>query len=323
MLALQERPGFRMVTGLLLSAGLCGAASAQSLFEGCPSGPIVERFVEFGKTGQMPPDLGRWLNTPEAQYVEPWSPFDNVDYVGICWVSAWLVHTDDGSVLIDTLYGPFQQTIIDNIQKTGTDFADIKYVLMTHGHFDHVGGTAALKPLLPNATFVMTQGGWDEAVESSLASQGGPRAWDMIEPELVVADGDEITLGGITFTVVETPGHTWGTASYLYDVKDGENTYRAITIGGLGLNAIEGPTQVEAYIESVDRVRALVEAKEMGVDVHLTTHGFSNNLEEDRQALEARAQGEPNVLVNPQGLLDQVATLRAGAVERLAIEEAK
>ncbi len=307
----------------IVAAGFAAPVAAQSLFDGCPSGPILERFVEFGRTGKMPPELGRWLSTPDAQYVEPWAPFDNVDFVGVCWVSAWLVHTDEGTVLIDTLYGPFQKTIVENIKATGTDLADIKYVLMTHGHFDHVGGAVALKPLLPNATFVMTQGGWDEAVESSKASQGGRRAWDMIEPEMVVADGDEITLGGNTFSVVETPGHTWGTASYVYDVKDGDNTHRAITIGGLGLNAIEGPTQVRAYIQSVDRVRTLVEDRDMGVEVHLTTHGFSNNLDEDRQALMTREEGAPNIFVDPEGLLNQVATLREGAVRRLAIEEKK
>ncbi|GAA6179558.1 hypothetical protein NBRC116594_09960 [Shimia sp. NS0008-38b] len=314
-----------MTKGLFvaLAMGLGTPTFAQNLFEGCPSGEILGRFVEFGKTGKMPPDLGRWLSTPDAQYIEPWSPFDNVDYVGICWVSSWLVHTDEGSVLIDTLYGPFSSTLLDNIAKTGTDLADIKYVLMTHGHFDHVAGAAALKALLPNATFVMTQEGWDEAVESSKASQAGPRAWDMIEPEMVVADGDTVTLGNNTFTVVETPGHTWGTASFVYDVMDAGDTYRAITIGGLGLNAIEGPPQVEAFIESLDRVRALTEAEGIGIDVHLTTHGFSNNLDEDRQAIAARAEGETNVMVDPDGLISQIEFLRAGAVERLAIEEGK
>ncbi|QKV17286.1 MBL fold metallo-hydrolase [Oricola thermophila] len=313
-----------LAAGLLVAAGAASApVGAEPLFEGCPSGPILERFVEFGRTGKMPPDLGKWLNTPDAQYVEPWKPFDNVDYVGICWVSAWLIHTDDGVVLIDTLYGPFVDTLVENIRKTGTDLADIRYVLMTHGHFDHAGGAAALKPMLPNATFVMTRQGWDEAIESSRASQGGPRAWDMIEPEMVVADGDEITLGGNTFTVIETPGHTWGTASYAYDVRDGDETHRAITIGGLGLNAIEGPSQVEAYIESVDKVRSLVEVGGVPVEVHLTTHGFSDNLEENRQALAARAPGVPNVFVNPQGLLKQLATLRGGAVERLHVERNK
>lgn len=309
--------------GAAMAIGLAVPASAQTLFDGCPSDQIMARFVEFGRTGQMPPDLGRWLSTPDAQYVEPWSPFDNVDFVGVCWVSAWLVHTDDGTVLIDTLYGPFTPLLLENIAKTGTDLADIKYVLMTHGHFDHVAGAAALKPLLPNATFVMTQEGWDEALESSKASQGGPRAWDMIEPDMVVADGEEITLGENTFTVLETPGHTWGTASYVYDVKDGDHTHRAITIGGLGLNAIEGPPQVEAFIESLDRMRALTEANDMGIDVHLTTHGFSNGLDEDRQAMAERVAGEPNVMVDPNGLLAQIESLRAGAVERLAIEQKK
>lgn len=208
----------------------------------------------------MDPKLGRWLSTPDAQYVEPWAAFDNVDFVGICWVSAWLVHTDEGSVLIDTLYGPFQRTIVDNIAKTGTDPADIKYVLMTHGHFDHAGGAATLRKLLPNATFVMTRKGWDEAARSSSASQSGRRKWEMIAPEMVVAEGDDIvTLGGNTFSVMETPGHTWGTASYLFDVTDSEDSYRAITIGGLGLNAIESPAQVEAFIDSLDRIRARAE----------------------------------------------------------------
>ncbi|PHP65427.1 MBL fold metallo-hydrolase [Zhengella mangrovi] len=312
-----------MCASALMSTGMPAAAAAESLFDGCPSGPIIQRFIEFGKTGVMPKDLGKWLNTPADQYIEPWKPFDNVDFVGVCWVSAWLVHTDDGVVLIDTLYGPFKKMIVENIQKTGTDLADIKYVLMTHGHFDHVGGAVALKPLLPNAKFVMTKAGWDEAVESSTASQGGARAWDMIAPEITVADGDEIKVGNNTFKVIETPGHTWGTASYIYDVHDGENTYRAITIGGLGLNAIEGPPQVEAYIDSVDRVRQLVEAEEMPVAVHLTTHGFSADLDENRQKHVARKDGEPNVFVDPQALLKQIAALRERAVKRLEIEKSK
>lgn len=308
---------------LALGLGLAAPAFAQSPFEGCPSDVIMGRFAEFGRTGQMPPDLGRWLGTPEEQYIEPWSPFENVDYVGICWVSAWLIHTDDGTVLIDTLYGPYTRTLLDEIAKTGTDLADIKYVLMTHGHFDHAAGAAMLRPLLPNATFVMTQTGWDEGIASAEASQGGRRAWEMIEPEMVVADGDTITLGDNTFTVVETPGHTWGTASYIYSVVDQGTTYRSVTIGGLGLNAIEGPAQVEAFIDSLDRLRVLAEDEDMGIDVHLTTHGFSNGLEEDRQALIARADGEPHVMVDPDGLTAQIDFLRARAVDRLAIEENK
>lgn len=165
------------------------------------------KFIEFGKAGKMPKDLGKWLNTPAAQQIEPWKPFDNVDYVGICWVSAWLVHTDDGVVLIDTLYGPFVNQLIENIKAAGVDLADIKYVLMTHGHFDHSAGAATLKPMLPNAKFVMSQRGWDEAAKSA-ATSFGRRKWEMIPQGVVMADGETFELGGNSFMLIETPGHT-------------------------------------------------------------------------------------------------------------------
>lgn len=310
-------------TASAFAAMMCGATpAAAELFEGCPSKPILGKFIEFGKAGKMPKDLGQWLNTPSAQKIEPWKPFDNVDYVGICWVSAWLVHTDEGIVLIDTLYGSFVNQLVDNIKSVGVDLADIKYVLMTHGHFDHAGGAAALKPMLPNATFVMSQGGWDEAIEDAGNSEGR-RKWEMIPQDVVMADGDTFELGGNVFQLIETPGHTWGTASYSYDVKDGDDTFRAVTIGGLGLNAIKGADQVEAYIASVDRLKGMVEAADNNIAVHLTTHGFSNNLEEDRLTLAQRKAGEPHVLVNPEGILAQVAGLKNRAEKRLEVEKNK
>lgn len=311
-----------LTAGLLATAFATAGPASAELFDGCPSGPIMGKFIEFGKSGKMPKDLGKWLNTPEAQKYDTWKPFDNVDYVGVCWVSAWLVHTEDGVVLIDTLYGPYTKKLIKNIKETGVDLADIKYVLMTHGHSDHAGGAVVLKPELPNAQFVMTQVGWDEALASA-ENSSGRRQWSMIDPELVVKDGDTLELGGMEIGVIETPGHTWGTASYTYDVQDGDDTYRAITIGGLGLNAIDGPAQVEAYIDSVDRVRALIEAPENAVQVHLTTHGFSANLDENRRILASRKAGEANVFVNSDAILNDVAGLRARAVKRLAEEQNK
>lgn len=113
---------------------------AKSLFEGCPSGPVIGRFAEFGKPRQMPENPGKWLNTPADHYVAPQNPFDSADFVGMA--------------------GAYKR-------RCGTDLVDIKYMMMTCGHFDHVGGAASLKPCLPNARFVMTQGGRDEAVETT------------------------------------------------------------------------------------------------------------------------------------------------------------
>ena len=321
------RPDFSELIKSFALATLLATASAYPLaaqpaqpFDGCPSKEILARFEDFGRTGKMPPDLGRWLNDPKAQYIEPWKAFDNVYFVGVCWVSAWAIRTSDGVVLIDTLHEPHVDQLIANLRKVGVDLADVKYVLMTHGHFDHAGGAAKLKPLLNNAKFVMTQTGWDEAIESARASETMPWRWSMIARDVVAKDGDAIQLGGNSFGVLETPGHTLGTASYTLDVKDGASTYRAVTVGGLGLNAIKDSKQVESYIASVTRLSELVKQPNQPITVHLTTHPFSNGLTEARDALAARKPGGPNPLVDPEGLLKQLAALRSGAEERLEVE---
>lgn len=271
----------------------------------------------------MPPALGRWLNDRQAQQVEPYQAFDNVYFVGICWVSAWLVKSSEGYILIDTLHEPFVDLLIDNIAKVGVKLSDIKYVLMTHGHFDHVGGAYKLKPLM-NARFVMTQTGWNEAIADSAASQKSPRPWKMLAtPDLVVKDGDTVTLGDTQVKVYETPGHTHGTASYSLDVRDGARNYHAFVIGGLGLNAIDSAKQVEAYIASVNRIEGLVEDKAAPVTVHLTTHPFSTGLTEAKEGLKHRQAGQAHPLVNPAGFSRQLTALRQGAELRLEIERKK
>ncbi len=292
--------------------------------EGCPSDPIKSYFLEFGETGKMPPVLGRWLSDMEAQTIEPYHAFDNVQFVGICWVSAWVIKTSEGYVLIDTLYEPFVEQLIDNISKLGIDFVDFKYVLMTHGHFDHAGGAYRLNKLMPNAQFVMTQSGRDEAVEGSTDSKGTPRAWQFIDHvDLIIEDSESITLGGATFTAYETPGHTFGTASYAFDVKDGSTVYHAFTVGGLGLNAIKDSSQVEAFISSIKRIKALANAKSKPITVHLTTHPFSTGLTEAARKISERQLGEPHPLVDPLGFKIQLEALQAGAEKRLVIEKIK
>ncbi|MET7016170.1 CAR family subclass B3 metallo-beta-lactamase [Uliginosibacterium flavum] len=297
-------------------------ASAPPL-TGCPSPTINALFNDFGRTGKMPPELKRWMNDAASQTIEPYQAFDNVYYVGICWVSAWLIKTSDGLVLIDTVYEPYTDQLINNIKKLGFNPSDIKMVLLTHGHFDHVGGVSKIKSQT-NAKFVMTQAGWSEAQADAQKSQGKPGAWTMpAAADIIVKDGDVLTVGDTKFYAYATPGHTWGTTSYALDVKDGDKTYRAITIGGLGLNAIDGPKQVEAYISSVDRIKAMESDSKNPISVHLTAHPFSTGLTEAKELLKTRKPGQPHPLVDPDGLNKQLDGLRAGATERLAIEQAR
>lgn len=290
---------------------------------GCPSETINAAFSDFGRTGKMDRELNRWLNDAEAQYIEPYEAFDNVYYVGVCWVSSWLIKTDDGAVLIDTLTGPFSEQLIRNIESVGVKPEDIKLVLMTHGHFDHTGGASRLKKL-SNAQFVMTKEGWLEAFED--ANKKPKAYWDsrfLSEADIVAKDGDSFTVGGKEFILLSTPGHTWGTASYVFDVQDGENTYRAISIGGLGLNAIEGPEQVEAYIQSIERIEELVNSTENPVSVHLTAHPFSNGMTEASKLIGSMEENHKHPFVDKHGLIEQLHKLKNGAEERLTVEKQK
>jgi metallo-beta-lactamase class B len=327
---MKQRLSF-LLAGMLLAMCVSIPAQAQQAaaappappdLQGCASKPILERFEAFGRTGRMPPDLGRWLNDPQAQYVAPYQAFDNVYYVGVCWVSAWLIKTPEGAILIDTLHEPFVDQLLQNIKAVGVDPKDIKVVLMTHGHFDHTGGAYKLKPLT-GAQFLMTQTGWNEAMQSSKASENTPRAWKMIEQDRVVKDGDEIRVGDQVLRIYETPGHTYGTASFSFSVKDGAKSWRAFTVGGLGLNAIEGSRQVEAFIASIDRITQLMDSAKDPIQVHLTTHPFSNGLTEAKEQLKTRKPGDAHPLVDPQGFRAQLAHLRAGAVQRLEVERKK
>lgn len=321
------RGPFACLTRPLLAAFLAGcaaSASAQSpLTTRCESAPIAALFGVFGDTGRMPPDLGRFLQDAAQQKVEPYKAFDNVYYVGICWVSAWLITSPNGHVLIDTLYGPYTGQLLENIRQLGFDPKDIRLVAITHGHFDHAGGAEKLKAELPAARFAMTAEGWREAAAAAAESAKSPNRWAMIAPDLTLADGQVLKGGDVALQAFETPGHTMGTASFAFDAFDAGKRHRAFTVGGLGLNAIKGPEQVEAFIASIQRIRKFTEERSDPVTTHLTTHPFSNRLTEAKELLKARKPGEPHPLVDPEGFRRQLDALQTGAEKRLEVERAK
>ena len=106
-------------------------------------------------------------------------------------------------------------------------------------------------------------------------------------------------------------------------MHDGAHPYRALTVGGLGLNAIRNARQVELYIESVAKLDRLASDGARPLEVHLTTHPFATGLMEQRAVLARRSAGEPHPLVDGGALREQLEALERGARERLVIERAK
>ncbi|MCE2661071.1 MAG: hypothetical protein LW854_23050 [Rubrivivax sp.] len=115
-----------IVLSALLVTGAGQALAQQPLTTRCESAPIAALFKVFGETGRMPPDLGRFLQSAALRRIEPYKAFDHVYYVGICWVSAWLITSPKGHVLIDALYGAYTGPMLDNIRKLGVDPKDIR-----------------------------------------------------------------------------------------------------------------------------------------------------------------------------------------------------
>lgn len=256
--------------------------------------------------------LARW-NDPAIQEVAPFRIFDNVYYVGIEWVSAYALETSAGLILIDSLYGRWTARLIANLITLGLDPHDIRYVLCTHGHFDHHGGAAALQKRF-GARVAMTENDWALAAQSENAPP--PFAAPLPERDIVARDGGAIRLGDTEVKFHETPGHTTGVLSLEFRVRDGDAEHVAFTLGGAGLN-FTGVPQAESYVASMERIE-----KFRHVQVSLPNHPAMGQVFERARRLADRAAGEPHPFVDPDGFGAWIASLRAQGQQKLALERA-
>lgn len=153
--------------------------------------------------------------------------------MGIDWVSSYLLTTDDGLILIDALYGKYPAHILQAVRDLGFDPKQIKYILCTHGHYDHCEGADTLKQVT-HARIGMTEADWQMAegkIKNEYASVNVHPARDW-----VIRDGDSLMLGNTTLKFYVTPGHTTGVLSIAFPVTEGNKTYNALVFGGVGLN---------------------------------------------------------------------------------------
>ncbi len=248
----------------------------------------------------------------DKQRVEAFRIFDNLSYVGIDWVSAYVLETSEGLVLIDALYGKWIPHLESGLRKLGLDPNDIRYVIPTHGHFDHAGGAAYFQDRY-GARVVMSEPDW----EIALAPSDNPYfAMTPPQKDLVATDGQRITLGDTTITLLRTPGHTPGVVSLMYPVRDGDATHTAITLGGIGLN-FSGVEQTESYIASYERL--IAEAGD--VSVSLTNHASMADVFGRAKRLATRQPGEPHPFVDPEGYRTSLDTFLARAKEKLVGEK--
>ena len=199
---------------------------------------------------------------PWKGYMTPFRLWGNVYFVGTQPASTHIIDTGEGLILIDPGYENAFYLVIDSIYKLGFRPTDIKYIINTHWHWDHTEATAALANL--------------SGAKTLLGREDEENAKRYFIPDILLKDGDTLSLGNTTISFMETPGHTKGTISFFFDTTEGDTTYRVGMFGGAGANTLRKDTFEfdgcrEAYYASLERLQ-----KEK-VDVFIGNHVWNND----------------------------------------------
>ena len=211
-------------------------------------------------------DRKDYFEHPENYRFDPFRIYGNLYYVGDRDACPYLIDTGDGLILIDTGYGHETQFLLDNIRALGFRAEDIKIIVHSHGHYDHFGGTEEIKAI-SGAKVYMSR------VETELLHQMPERAlchhspvpgaripW----PDIELEDGDHIRLGNTDITCVLSPGHTFGTLSFFFDVTENGRTLRVGYWGGTGVLTMYKAycawyhlpmTKCDAMMETIEKLR--------------------------------------------------------------------
>jgi metallo-beta-lactamase class B len=226
--------------------------------------------------------------------------FDNLFFVGGDWVSAWVLKTSAGLILIDALNNADEarELIEGGMAKLGLDPKQIKYIVVTHGHGDHYGGASYLVGKY-HPRVVASEADWNMmhgTLEFNSAAWGPPPARDV-----AVRDGDTLALGDTTLTYYVTTGHTLGTLSLGFDVRAGGRTHHALLWGGTSFNFGKDFSRLESYSANTERMRAM--ADHLPVDVLLSNHSEWDGSIVKMKALRAGAANAGNpFVIGPQAV---------------------
>jgi metallo-beta-lactamase class B len=175
----------------------------------------------------IPPPL---MQANWSQDYEPFRIAGNLYYVGTYDLACYLITTPQGHILINTGLPGSETMIRSHVENLGFRFADIKILLATHSHFDHVGAMAAIKSMTgakmmidEKDASVLADGGNSDFIFGGKGSMFLP-----VRADRLLHDQDTVTLGGVQIVVLHHPGHTKGACSFLFDVKDETRSYRVL-----------------------------------------------------------------------------------------------
>jgi metallo-beta-lactamase class B len=234
------------------------------------------------------------LAAQPAKWFGPMEPFHiigNVYYIGTQDLASFLITTPSGHIIVNGLYNSLVPRLQANTEQLGFNFSDVKLVLGSHAHGDHMEGNWRIKDLTGAQLLVMAE---DAAQVKSMAGRGKPQVIDRL-----LQDGDTVTLGGVTLTALRTPGHTPGCTTWTFTVDGAGTPLNAVILCGMNLNAFDVlvgkqtyPGNAADYQATFDRLR------DWPVDVFLAPHGTIFQMLQKHARIGTAAK---NPFIDPKG----------------------
>jgi metallo-beta-lactamase class B len=249
------------------------------------------------------PDRATW-------YAQPYKVFDNLYFIGTKIHSSWALTTTQGIIVIDTLFDyAIEPEIVEGLTKLRLNPRDVKYVLISHAHGDHDQGAALLQTRY-GAKVVMGAADWDSTLQRPATAAGGVPKRDVV----VAPEGQKITLGDTTVNIVTTPGHTPGTLSFIFPVKDGGRTLTVAYSGGTAFNF---PRQAQNFAIYRDSQKKMGEAaRAAGATILMSNHTeFDRAYDRARLAQLPRAAGEKHPYETDAATVQRYFDMTAGCAE--------
>lgn len=262
---------------------------------------------------------GAGFHEHRAQTVEGFRIVGNIYFVGASDLASYLITTPDGHFLIDTGVAEMGAQIRHNVEALGFHMSDVKYLLASHAHFDHIQGHAVMQRMTGAQVLVM-----DADADAMEAGQDlsplGFEGWEPVRVDRRIQDGERVTLGGTTLTATWAPGHTPGCTSWTTNTRDDDQDV-VVTIFGCngpndGVQLLDNPR----FPDLIEQTRfGFDNLAKLNPDIYLTGH-----IEEPFEGIEQlmRVQTRPHPLLQQQPWQDLIAARRASIEARIVEERA-
>jgi metallo-beta-lactamase class B len=265
--------------------------------------------------------LGAAVVAQDNQPFPAYRIIGNIYYVGASDITSYLITTPAGHILINTGYEDTPPIIRDGILKLGFKLEDVKILLNSQAHFDHVAGQARMQKLTGAKIY-------SSAREVAVLESGGkadPRwgreqTYPAVKVDHVVRDLEEITLGGVTVVAHMTPGHSIGCTTWTMRVPDGGKVYDVVIVGGTTINPgvkfVGAPTYPGIADDYARTFRIL---RGLKCDVFLGAHGGYYGMAAKYEKMKAGA--EVNPFIDPEGYRMFIDQSEKTFQEKLAAEK--